>query len=33
MTVQLFAFWLFAISVLTAGLGCVISRNPVHSVL
>jgi NADH-quinone oxidoreductase subunit J len=33
MTVQLFAFWLFAISVITAGLGTVLARNPVHSVL
>jgi NADH-quinone oxidoreductase subunit J len=33
MTIQLFAFWLFAVSVLVAGLGCVVARNPVHSVL
>ena len=33
MTIQLFAFWLFAISVITAGLGTVLARNPVHSVL
>jgi NADH-quinone oxidoreductase subunit J len=33
MTVAAFAFYLFAISVLTAGLGVVVSRNPVHSVL
>lgn len=30
---MVFAFYLFAISVLTAGLMVVISRNPVHSVL
>jgi len=33
MTVQLFAFYLFAISAIAAGLGVVMSRNPVHSVL
>ena len=33
MTVAVFAFYLFAISAVTAGLGVVIARNPVHSVL
>lgn len=33
MTVAVFAFYLFAISVIAAGLMVVLSRNPVHSVL
>ena len=33
MTVAVFAFYLFAITAVTAGLGVVLSRNPVHSVL
>ena len=33
MTVLDFAFWLFAITTVTAGLFVVIARNPVHSVL
>ncbi len=33
MTIAVFAFYLFAISVVTAGLMVVVSRNPVHSVL
>ena len=33
MTVAAFAFYLFAITVVTAGLFTVLSRNPVHSVL
>ncbi len=33
MTVAVFAFYLFAITAVTAALGVVISRNPVHSVL
>jgi NADH-quinone oxidoreductase subunit J len=33
MTVAVFAFYLFAISVVTAGLMVTVSRNPVHSVL
>jgi len=33
MTFLSFAFWLFAISAVGAGLGVVLSRNPVHSVL
>ncbi len=33
MTVAVFSFYLFAISLLTGGLFTVISRNPVHSVL
>ena len=33
MTVQIFAFYLFAISCIAGGLFTVISRNPVHSVL
>ena len=33
MTVAVFAFYLFAISVVAAGLMVVVSRNPVHSVL
>ncbi len=33
MTVLDFAFWLFAIVTVTAGLFVVVSRNPVHSVL
>jgi NADH-quinone oxidoreductase subunit J len=33
MSFAVFAFYMFAISAVTAGLGVVISRNPVHSVL
>jgi NADH-quinone oxidoreductase subunit J len=33
MTVVDFAFWLFAITTVTAGLFVVVARNPVHSVL
>ncbi len=33
MSFAVFAFYLFALSAVTAGLGVVISRNPVHSVL
>jgi len=33
MTVAAFAFWLFAVSTVVAGLMVVLSRNPVHSVL
>jgi len=33
MSVFVFAFYLFAISAVTAGLMVVMSRNPVHSVL
>ncbi len=33
MTVFAFAFWLFAIAAVVAGLMVVVSRNPVHSVL
>jgi NADH-quinone oxidoreductase subunit J len=33
MSFMAFAFWLFAVSVVGAGLGVVLSRNPVHSVL
>jgi NADH-quinone oxidoreductase subunit J len=33
MTVVVFAFYLFAITAVTAGLGVVLSKNPVHSVL
>ncbi|MFZ1727142.1 MAG: NADH-quinone oxidoreductase subunit J [Albidovulum sp.] len=33
MTVAVFAFYLFAVSVVAAGLMVVVSRNPVHSVL
>ena len=33
MTVAVFAFYLFAVTAVTAGLGVVLSRNPVHSVL
>ncbi|MGC1427730.1 MAG: NADH-quinone oxidoreductase subunit J, partial [Albidovulum sp.] len=33
MSVAVFAFYLFAVSAVTAGLMVVVSRNPVHSVL
>ena len=33
MTAAAFAFYLFSITVVTAGLFTVIARNPVHSVL